>query len=119
MNAGDELLDLLALRYSVGPKNLASPGPTAEQWARAAQLALRAPDHGGLRPFRLVVVGDSQRDALAELFAVGAFQRGQGAEEVERPAHRLASDLLPAGAAGRVAGVAALQLQEILDGSAW
>ena len=84
MNAGDELLDLLALRYSVGPKNLASPGPTAEQWARAAQLALRAPDHGGLRPFRLVVVGDSQRDALAELFAVGAFQRGQGAEEVER-----------------------------------
>jgi hypothetical protein len=84
VNAGDELLDLLALRHSVGPKNLASPGPTAEQWARAAQLALRAPDHGGLRPFRLVVVGDSQRDALAELFAVGAFQRGQGAEEVER-----------------------------------
>lgn len=84
MNAGDELLDLLALRYSVGPKNLASPGPTAEQWARAAQLALRAPDHGGLRPFRLVVVGDSQRDALADLFATGALQRGQGTEEVER-----------------------------------
>lgn len=61
MNAEDELLDLLALRYSVGPKYLTPPGPSAEQWARAADLALRAPDHGGLRPFRFVVIGDSQR----------------------------------------------------------
>ncbi len=82
MSAGCELLDLLALRYSVGPKYLAPPGPSAEQWARAAELALRAPDHGGLRPFRFVVVGDSQREPLAALFAKGALQRGQGAEEV-------------------------------------
>jgi nitroreductase len=79
-----ELLDPLALRYSVGPKHLAPPGPSAEQWARAADLALRAPDHGGLRPFRFVVVGDGQRATLSELFAQGAQQRGQGAEEVER-----------------------------------
>ena len=84
MNAGDDLLELLALRYSVGPKYLAPPGPSAEQWARAAGLALRAPDHGGLRPFRFVVVGDSQRVALAELFATGARQRGLAAEAVER-----------------------------------
>jgi nitroreductase len=84
VNGGDDLLDLLALRYSVGPKYLAPPGPSAEQWARAADLALRAPDHGGLRPFRFVVVDDSQRLALAELFATGAQQRGQTAEEVER-----------------------------------
>ena len=45
---------------------------------------MRAPDHGGLRPFRFVVVGDSQRVALAGLFASGAEQRGQTAEEVER-----------------------------------
>jgi nitroreductase len=84
VSAGDELLGLLALRYSVGPKYLAPPGPSAEQWARAAELALRAPDHGGLRPFRFVVVGDSQREALAALFAKGALQREQCAEEVER-----------------------------------
>jgi nitroreductase len=84
VNTGDEPLRLLALRYSVGPKYLAPPGPSPEQWARAAELALRAPDHGGLRPFRFVVVGDSQREALAELFAKGALQRGQGAEDVER-----------------------------------
>jgi len=57
MNAADDLLDLLALRFSVGPKYLTPPGPSAEQWARASDLALRAPDHGGLRPFRFVVVG--------------------------------------------------------------
>ncbi|MBK1611885.1 hypothetical protein CKO44_00175 [Rubrivivax gelatinosus] len=88
MNAEDELLDLLALRYSVGPKYLAPPGPSAEQWARAADLALRAPDHGGLRPFRFVVIGDRQRVALAGLFATGAQQRGQTAEEVERARSR-------------------------------
>ena len=56
-----ELLALLARRFSVGPKYLAPPGPNAEQWAQAAALALRAPDHCGLRPFRFVVVGDAQR----------------------------------------------------------
>lgn len=84
VNAVKDLLGLLALRYSVGPKYLAPPGPSAEQWAEAAALALRAPDHGGLRPFRFVVVGDDQRAVLAELFAEGAKQRGQAIDEVER-----------------------------------
>jgi hypothetical protein len=79
-----ELLEPLLLRYSVGPKHLRPPGPTAEQWARAADLALRAPDHGGLRPFRFVVVGDAQRAVLSELFAQGAQQRGQDLQQVER-----------------------------------
>jgi nitroreductase len=79
-----EALDLLGLRYSVGPKQLAPPGPHASQWAHAAGLALRAPDHGGLRPFRFVVVGDAQRPALSDLFALGATQRGLGADDVER-----------------------------------
>lgn len=79
-----DALDLLALRYSVGPKFLAPPGPSASQWELAAGLALRAPDHGGLRPFRFVVVGSDRRAALSELFALGATQRGQGADEVER-----------------------------------
>ena len=84
MSAEDDYLRLLALRYSMGPKVLAPPGPTAAQWAAAADLALRAPDHGSLRPFRFVVVGDAQRAALADLFAAGARHRGQAAEEIER-----------------------------------
>ena len=88
MSVEDDLLELLALRYSVGPRHLAAPGPSARQWACAADLALRAPDHGGLRPFRFVVVDDDQRAALAELFATGAQQRGQSAAEVERALRR-------------------------------
>lgn len=84
MSTEEELLGLLARRYSVGPKYLAPPGPDAGQWAQAAALALRAPDHGGLRSFRFVVVGDAQREHLAELFAAGAKQRGQAADEIAR-----------------------------------
>lgn len=64
--------------------DLALPGPSAEQRALAAGLTLSAPDHGGLRPFRLRVVGDSWREVLSDLAAMGAQQRGQTAEEVER-----------------------------------
>jgi hypothetical protein len=79
-----EAFDMLSLRYSVGPKFLAPPAPTAAQWQRAAQLALRAPDHGGLRPFRFVIVGDRQRPALAELFARDAIRCGHAAAEVDK-----------------------------------
>jgi len=79
-----EWLDALARRYSVGPKFLAPPSPTAAQWRQAAALALRAPDHGGLQPFRFVVVADAQREALAALFAEAAARRGQAAAEVDK-----------------------------------
>ncbi len=84
MSAEEQLLAVLGQRYSVGPKYLESPGPNAAQWAQAAALALRAPDHGGLRPFRFVVVGDAERPVLGELFAAGAQQRGQAPDEIER-----------------------------------
>ena len=82
--AQSDTLELLALRYSVGPKFLAPPAPTAVQWQRAADLALRAPDHGGLRPFRFVTVADAQRPALAALFAQHAARRGHPAAEVDK-----------------------------------
>ena len=83
-----EALDMLAHRYSVGPKFLAPPGPTAAQWRRAAELALRAPDHGGLRPFRFVIVDDAQRTALSELFVQDAIRRGHAADEVDKARSR-------------------------------
>jgi len=78
------LLHLLGQRFSTGPKYLAAPGPTIEAWTRAARLAERAPDHGALRPFRFVIVGDDQRPALSELFAQGALERGQPPDDVEK-----------------------------------
>ncbi|RVT50526.1 nitroreductase family protein [Rubrivivax albus] len=83
-SAGQDLLHLLGQRYSTSPKYLAAPGPTIEEWTRAARLAERAPDHGALRPFRFVIVGDDQRPALSELFAQGALERGQPPDDVDR-----------------------------------
>lgn len=84
----DEILSFLGERYSVGPKELTAPSPTEAQIRRAVELALRAPDHRGLRPFRFVQVAAAQRDALAALFADGARQRGLVPAEVERARER-------------------------------
>jgi nitroreductase len=83
-----EWLEYLAQRYSVGPKHLAFPAPDASVLQRAARVALRAPDHGHLRPFRFVQVEDAQRSDLASLFARDAARRGHGAGEVERARER-------------------------------
>ncbi len=80
----DAVLEHLAQRYSLGPKHLAHPAPTRAQLLQAAALALRAPDHGGLRPFRFVVVGDAQRERLGELFAAHAARCIGDADAVER-----------------------------------
>ncbi len=84
----DDLLAALSERYSVGPKHLAEPAPSEAELARAVMLALRAPDHGGLRPFRFVLVALEQRAVLGELFAEGARRRGLPADEVERARER-------------------------------
>lgn len=83
MSADSEvLMRLLRERRSIGPRCLAAPPPTPEQLQEAAELALRAPDHLGLRPFRLVHVGLEERAALGELFARAAAAQGRDAEGV-------------------------------------
>lgn len=55
-------------RRSVSPKRLRKPGPSAEQIDLILQAALRAPDHGGLHPWRVVEFREGQRAALADRF---------------------------------------------------
>lgn len=87
-SAAEDALAFLTQRYSVGPKYLARPAPTQTQVEMAVALALRAPDHRGLRPFRFVRVSDHQREKLGDLFAADAARRGHGAEEVNRARER-------------------------------
>lgn len=62
-----QALDLLLNRVSVG--RLLEPAPDAEQRALMLRAALRAPDHGQLRPWRFITVEGEARVKLGELFA--------------------------------------------------
>lgn len=58
-------LTALATRRSGKPRDLAAPGPDADQLDRILAVAMRTPDHGKLAPWRFVVIDD--RDAFAAL----------------------------------------------------
>jgi nitroreductase len=87
-DAAAAALEFLGQRHSVGPKYLTEPAPGLEALRHAAKLALRAPDHRHLRPFRFLVVAEAERPHLAVLFAQDAARRGHGAVEVERARER-------------------------------
>lgn len=67
MTASPVLRALLS-RSSVAPKTLVAPGPSQDELALAVSAALTAPDHGGLRPWRLVAIAGDGRHQLARIF---------------------------------------------------
>ena len=62
-----DALELLIGRESA--VKLASPGPDQEALDKMFQSALRAPDHGRLRPWRFVIVPEDKRERFGELMA--------------------------------------------------
>jgi nitroreductase len=66
---------LIGGRFSVSPKRLVAPGPTAEQLQRIVEAAGCAPDHELLRPWRLIHIATDQRAALAEVFVRALLER--------------------------------------------
>ena len=68
-----DALDALINRVSVA--RLGEPAPTAEQRERLFRAALRAPDHGQLRPWRFLTVEGDARVALGELFVRAQLAR--------------------------------------------
>ncbi len=64
-----DALELLLKRVSV--PRLQDPAPTAEQLNLMLRAALRAPDHGQIRPWRFVTVQGDDRKALGKLFVEG------------------------------------------------
>lgn len=62
-----EAFDVLFNRLS--QTRLLDPAPSAEQRALLFRAALRAPDHGYLRPWRFLCVEGEARQRLGELFA--------------------------------------------------
>ena len=97
------VLTLIGSRHSVAPKRLRSPGPDAAQLLQMVDAAACAPDHRGLRPWRLLRIADHQRAALADLFEaclrdrIGPLDPPPGADDLSKSrdkAHRAPTLLL-------------------------
>ena len=88
LNDRSSILSLLETRRSGKPRELAGPGPTAAELERILTIAVRVPDHGKLTPWRLVLIGDDQRDELAQL-----LHRALAEEDLDAgSAHHAAED---------------------------
>ncbi len=84
---------LIGSRRNVSPRRLIEPGPTAQQLDALLSLAAAAPDHGGLTPWRFILISPAQRHRLAEVFALALIDRDAGAtleqiESAREKAHR-------------------------------
>jgi nitroreductase len=54
---------------------LTDPGPTEDQLRRMLTIAARVPDHGGLEPWRFIVIdGEARRQASAQLARIFAAE---------------------------------------------
>ncbi len=68
-----ELSAAIASRSSAA--KLALPGPTSAHLATILEAAARAPDHGRLKPWKLMVLGAAQRERFAEAAAAAKRAR--------------------------------------------
>lgn len=75
-------LQALLGRHSLGPRWMVAPGPSPAELDLAVQAALRGPNHGRLQPWRLVLISETQRPALAALFERFARDAGKSEEDV-------------------------------------
>ena len=67
LNDRTSALSLLQTRRSAKPPDHVAPGPSEAELETILTIAAHTPDHGKLSPWRFVVVGADQRDALYEL----------------------------------------------------
>ncbi len=77
---------LEALTTRVSPKELGEPAPDDAALAKIFAAALRAPDHGRLRPWRFILIRGEGRKGLGELLAASLLSREPqaGPDLVER-----------------------------------
>jgi nitroreductase len=67
-----------ALNTRATAKTYGQTAPSREHLAIVLQAAVRAPDHGRLRPWRFMLIEGGQRRKLGELLAASALRRVPG-----------------------------------------
>ena len=73
-----DALDLLLTRESA--LKLDAPGPSQKDLDTIFQSAVRAPDHGRLRPWQFVVIDSDRREAFGALMAQSMLRRHPDAD---------------------------------------
>jgi nitroreductase len=73
----------LAERRSVAVKRLGPPAPTVTELEQILRSALAAPDHGALRPWRIIICAPQSRERLADLFVAAKLAINPSATELE------------------------------------
>ena len=84
LNDRSSILSLLETRRSGKPRELAGPGPTAEEMHRILAIATRIPDHGRLTPWRFVTIANDQRDEFAALLQDALREENPDATDAHR-----------------------------------
>lgn len=79
-------MELLSTRRSVG--KLTEPAPDHATLSRLVEVALRAPDHGALRPWRVLSIRGAAREAFGELLAEVVRAADPGADDAKLDAAR-------------------------------
>ncbi|MDE2252222.1 MAG: nitroreductase family protein, partial [Gammaproteobacteria bacterium] len=71
-------IDTLLSRRSVPAQCLTGPGPDAAQVATAFDVALRAPDHGRMQPWRFRIIRGAARTRFSAALVAAARVREPG-----------------------------------------
>jgi nitroreductase len=89
--ASPSLLSALLSRRSVKPHQLTHPGPDDNDLATIVAAGVRGADHGGLRPWRLILITDRQK--LADAFEAAHLEHAVNppAAEIARARERATS----------------------------
>jgi nitroreductase len=76
-----DALDLMLSRESAS--KLVSPGPSPGDLERIFSSAIRAPDHGRLRPWQFIVIESEQRERFGQVMADCLRRRDPSVSEAE------------------------------------
>ena len=118
-NGEMDAIDLLLTRESA--LKLESPGPSEADLEVMFQSALRAPDHGRLRPWQFVVVPEDKRAAFGDLLAESMARRRPDApaEEFARErAKAMRAPVIVAAAAKLAKGHKIPEVEQLLSAGA-
>lgn len=80
--AAPQTLALMARRRSTKIAQMDGPGPDPEALRAILRLAVRAPDHGKLAPWRFVLLEGADREAAGAAMAAVQAQSGAGPDQI-------------------------------------